>query len=56
MKQYVTPSTEVVTAHVQPLLGNSIKNVSGIDGITVSDDDFVGGSADSRSGSIWDDE
>jgi len=41
---------------MQSLLSNSITNVDGVD-IKVSDEDFAGGTADSRrNDKIWDDE
>ena len=55
MKRYIKPTTEEMSADMQSLLRNSIKTVEGVD-ITVSGDEFEGGSADSRSERIWGDD
>jgi len=56
MKRYIKPTTEEMSADMQSLLSNSITNVDGVD-IKVSDEDFAGGTADSRrNDKIWDDE
>lgn len=55
MKTYIKPNIEVTMVEVQPLMQNSVKSTS-LNGVTVSDTDFGGGSADSRGGSIWSDE
>ena len=60
MKAYIKPTTIEVLLKSQPLLSltsNAVNKVDGLDGVTTSSDDFVGGAADSRrGGSLWDDE
>ncbi len=59
MKRYIKPTIEEMGVDMLSLLSNSIRFVDG-DGlvidITVSDDEFEGGSADSRSERIWGDD
>ena len=55
MKRYIKPTIEEMGVDMLSLLRNSIKTVDGVD-ITVSDDEFVGGSADSRGERIWGDD
>ena len=54
-KVYFKPTIKLTTLDMQPLMQNSLKSVEGLDGVTVSDSEFTGGTADSRS-SIWGDE
>lgn len=59
MKTYIKPSVLITKVGTQrPLAGsNRVYSVSNLDGVSVSNDDFTGGTADSRSGgSLWDDE
>ena len=56
MKKYIKPNLEVMNIKVQPLMNNSVTTASGLDDVTISDSDFGGGDADSRSYSLWDDE
>ena len=55
MKRYIKPTIEEMGVDMLSLLRNSIKTVDGVD-ITVSGDEFEGGSADSRSERIWGDD
>lgn len=55
MKRYIKPTIEEMGVDMLSLLRSSIKTVDGVD-ITVSGDEFEGGSADSRSEKIWDDD
>ncbi len=55
MKTYIKPETEVTVIQFQPMLSNSVTGVSGLDGVTNSDDDFSGGDSDSR-GISWGDD
>jgi hypothetical protein len=56
MKRYIKPTIEEMAVDMLSLLRSSIKTVDGVD-ITVSDDEFEGGTADSRSSnSVWGDE
>ncbi|MCR5817567.1 MAG: hypothetical protein K6F89_00505 [Prevotella sp.] len=56
MKTYIKPNTKITLINIQPLLGNSVASVSGLDGVTKSSGDFAGGAADSRGYSDWDDD
>ena len=52
-KVYIKPEVQMTEIRIQSLL---IGSVSGLDGVTVGDEDFTGGNADSRRGSLWDDD
>lgn len=58
--RYIAPSTEVTKLLLQNhLLLNSVNSVEGLDGVTVSKNDFGGGDADVKSGSsynVWEDD
>ena len=60
MKKYIAPNEKIITTIImrQQLLSGSdpVKSVSGLDGVTKSDEYFEGGTADSRSFSVWDDD
>lgn len=53
MKQYIKPNTELISIKTQYLLHVSNTN---LDGVSVSKDAYVGGTSDSRRGSLWDDD
>lgn len=55
MKRYIKPTIEEMGVDMLSLLRNSIKTVDGVD-ITVSDNEFEGGVADSRGERIWGDD
>ena len=55
MKKYMKPISEVMLIKVQPLMNNSVTDVSNLDGVSISSEDFVGGEADAR-GCLWDDD
>ena len=50
-KEYMKPTTTLVDVKSQAMIC-----VSGLEGVTQSTEDFVGGNSDSRGGSIWDDD
>ena len=57
MKEYTKPSTTQVVVGIEKYLltgSNGIKSVDGVLGLSVSDDDFGGGSVDSRRSTVWD--
>lgn len=56
MKKYIEPKLVIVKLRTQRLLQNSIRSVSGLDGVGKGDGDFGGGKSDSRSNSFWDDD
>ena len=56
MKKYIKPNLEVMNIKVQPLMNNSVTTASGLDGVEMGEGDFTGGAADSRSGSLWDED
>ena len=59
MKKYIAPNEKIITTIImrQQLLSGSkpLKSVTGLDDVEISNDDFGGGTADSRSYSVWDD-
>jgi len=57
MKKYIKPTVEETLIQALPLLNsNSVKKVTGLDGVTTSNDEFEGGETDSRRTTVWDDE
>lgn len=56
MKAYIKPNTEMTLVEVQSLMQNSIKTVTGLDGVDKGEGDFQGGVVDSRRHNVWDDE
>ena len=54
MKKYIKPNLEIVQVKTGSLL--NIASVQGADDIKRGQGTFVGGDADSRRGSIWDDD
>lgn len=53
-KTYIKPSTTLHAIKATQLICNSIRGVSGLDGVSTSNDNFVGGTSDSRSDNSWD--
>lgn len=47
-KIYLEPTIEVTRIEVQSLIMNSVESVSGLDGVSTSDEELNGGDADSR--------
>lgn len=56
MKKYIKPMIKKADIEAESLLANSVSSVSGLQGVTVSEEEFAGGTADSRSNSQWDDD
>jgi len=57
MKTYIKPIVKVIEMEEELLNSNSVGTVSGIDGVSVSTEEYSGGAADSRrGGSLWDEE
>ena len=57
-KEYFKPTIMVTMLNMQPLMqNNSVTSVSGLKDVTVADEEFAGGEADSRRRrSVWDEE
>ena len=56
-KEYFKPTIMVTMLNMQPLMqNNSVTSVSGLKDVTVADEEFGGGKADSRRRSVWDEE
>lgn len=54
MKQtYIKPSTNLHVIKASQLICNSIRGVSGLDGVSTSNSEFGGGASDSRSDNSW---
>ena len=47
-KTYIKPSVEVVCLELENMIANSVTGVSGLDGLSVSNEDFGGGAADAK--------
>ena len=47
-KTYIKPTLEVAYLKVERMLNNSANSVSGLDGVTMSKDEFGGGAADGK--------
>ena len=58
MKKYITPEVDMTAIMMQSLLsGGSVKSVTGLDDVTKADEEFPGGTGDSRKNyNVWDDE
>lgn len=56
MKKYIQPELTVVAVNLQTLICNSVTEVTGLDGVEMSNEDFEGGAVDSRRKDVWDDE
>ena len=57
MKAYIKPTTKEIRVRQHLLTGPSqVTGVSGLTDVTVSTDDYNGGTADSRRSSVWDEE
>jgi hypothetical protein len=49
MKKYLKPNIEVMDVVIESLLEGSITEITGLDGVTPATEEFPGGSTDSRS-------
>ena len=47
-KTYINPTIEVMKLNTTPLMTNSVTSVDGLEGVTTSETEFEGGTADSR--------
>ena len=57
MKKYIKPTVEETLIQALPLLNsNSVKTVEALSDVTVSEEEFQGGTVDSRRRTVWDDE
>ena len=55
-KTYMNPTIKVVKIQPAQLICNSIKGVTGLDGVQRGSGDFVGGAADARGAGFSDDD
>ena len=56
-KKYIQPAIMVTKLNMRPLMQrNSLTSVTGLEGVGVSEEEFGGGTADSRRRSVWGDE
>ena len=59
-KTYINPEMVIVPLMAKQMIAYSLNSVTGLDGVSTSDDDFAGGAADVKglefNTNIWDDE
>ena len=48
MKKYIKPDVEIMDVELERLLEGSITDIEGLEGVTVGEGEFSGGSTDSR--------
>lgn len=58
MKKYIKPSIEETVIELTPLMDNSVTNITGLDGVTTSNEEYdpSNGGVDSRRHSFWGDD
>lgn len=58
MKKYIKPSIQTIRVNFLPLMAgsNTVSKVTGLDGVDTSNDEFSGGTSDSRRNGFWEDE
>lgn len=59
MKVYMKPVTQVIEIELQSMCAataTGVTSTTGLEGVTMGEGDYKGGSTDSRRGGFWDDE